>query len=105
MGDQKKVVFMRRFGVDETLHIHRFSTGRACFQGGPELMRIDITAETEEHPGAGLAVEDVITLVLREVLAEIVPDVFGAGMALYREVASGEGIQEIEANRELVAEA
>ena len=68
-----------------------------------ELRRVDILFEPEVYDRPGCRVEDIVSLLLSQYLAEILADIFPLRVALDRKVAAVEVVEVVHADREFVA--
>ena len=100
---QEKIVFGRRFRIDVLVHVKLRPLLETFGQGLFELLRYDILLETEVHDRIRRRVEDVIGLLLRQHLAEILADILALRMTLDREVAAVEVVEVVHTDRKFVA--
>ena len=99
-------MLLRRPAVDVALGRERRRRRPAPLRRSRDhRVAVDALLEPEVDAGVRPGIEQVVALVLRVVHPEHVLDVFGERMDLEREVAAAHRVEEIEADRELVAEA
>ena len=105
-GNQEVVVLLRRPAVHVAL-VREAEAARPARGAGrgpsPRGSTPSRTPRYTQAPSPG--VEQVVALVLRVVHPEAVLDVLGQRVHLQREVAAAHRVEEVEADRELVAEA
>lgn len=102
--DEEQVVLVRREALHVTLDVDRLARALALFEGGGEGGLLHALLESEVDVRLGRRTQDVIGLVLRIGLAEARTDVLRTRMALDREVAALDRIEEVEADREVLLE-
>ena len=100
---EEQVVPRRLFGVDVARHVEFRAFFEAFGQRPFELRRVDILFEPEVYDRPGCRVEDIVSLLLSQYLAEILADIFPLRVALDRKVAAVEVVEVVHADREFVA--
>ncbi len=98
-------MFARRPPVHELGGIERASTALGFPQPSRHPHGVDVRPQAKVDAGVRCGVQHVIAFVLRVGHSELVLNVFGQGMDLEREIASLHGVEEIEPDGELRAEA
>src|SRR4051812_4321133 len=76
--------------------LYLFTVCLTVFQCGSEFSRVYLFLEAQKHFRPRLAVEDIISFILRNVLAKVIAYVLQGRMALNGKVTAFPGIQEIE---------
>src|SRR5450759_58607 len=88
VGDQEQVMFVGRFSVDILFNLHWGSLSKTALQLGAKGAWINILTETQVHPGAWLAIEDVVGLILGKRFTKALTNVLRSRMALHGQVST-----------------
>ena len=94
----------RRPHVHVALGRKRIAAGLGGAQVGLHGMLVDAFAQPEIYRGVRTGVEQIVALVLRVRHGEPFLDVTAQGVNLQRQVATLDGVKEVETDRELGAE-
>src|ERR1017187_9457748 len=97
-------MFVRRNGADETGDFHGRGLMETLVQHPVKFDGVDAFVKAQVDLRTRLAIQDVVSLILRERLTEMLPYILGARMALHRQVSATKCVQKVEADGEFIFE-
>jgi hypothetical protein len=92
VGDQEKIMGMRGDRVHKSLDVQRCSGPETPFEFGAERLWLNVCLEPQKNTRAQLTVQDVIGFILRDILTEMLTDVFRSWVTLNGEISTFNGI-------------
>ena len=104
-GDEEMVVLCGGKAVDVFFSVEYDFAALCGAKVAEHLLGALTLAETQVDRRTGLGVKDVVALVLGVGHAELLADKLGRRMDLEAEVAAADGVEKVEADREILAEA